>query len=77
MRHHLKTLPDAWSAVNDGSKRAELRWNDRNYQTHDILALCEWKPETGYTRRTLQVVVTHVFDCAAIGLPGWVLLSID
>lgn len=77
MTHRLKTLPAAWSAVNDGSKRAELRWNDRCYEFGDRLQLCEWSKEWGFTGRELPVVVTHIHDCKDIGLPGWVLLSIE
>ncbi|WP_368746902.1 DUF3850 domain-containing protein [Enterobacter cancerogenus] len=40
----MKIWPEYYSAVRAGQKRAELRWNDRDYQAGDNLDLCEWDP---------------------------------
>ncbi|HDC4490740.1 TPA: DUF3850 domain-containing protein [Enterobacter asburiae] len=74
--HNLKIWPKYFSAVRDGLKRAELRWNDREYQTGDILDLCEWDPnEESFTGDFISVTVTHVAELGQ-WMPGYVLLSI-
>lgn len=75
--HNLKIWPEYFAAVRGGLKRAELRWNDREYQAGDILDLCEWDPnEESFTGDFISVTVTHVADLGQ-WMPGYVLLSID
>lgn len=74
--HNLKIWPEYFSAVRDGLKRAELRWNDREYQAGDILDLCEWDPnEEAFTGDFISVTVTHVSELGQ-WMPGYVLLSV-
>jgi Protein of unknown function (DUF551). len=74
--HNLKIWPEYYAAVCAGDKRAELRWNDRDYQTGDILDLCEWDPnEEAFTGEFISVAVTHVAELGQ-WMPGYVLLSI-
>lgn len=74
--HNLKIWPEYFAAVRDGLKRAELRWNDREYQAGDILDLCEWDPnEEAFTGEYISVIVTHVAELGQ-WMPGYVLLSI-
>ncbi|MEE9647966.1 DUF3850 domain-containing protein [Enterobacter soli] len=74
--HNLKIWPEYYAAVCTGDKRAELRWNDRDYQTGDILDLCEWDPnEEVFTGEFTSVTVTHVAELGQ-GMLGYVLLSI-
>ncbi|MBN9874907.1 DUF3850 domain-containing protein [Enterobacter cloacae complex sp. IR53043] len=74
--HNLKIWPEYFAAVRDGLKRAELRWNDREYQAGDILDLCEWDPnEEAFTGDFISVTVTHVADLGQ-WMPGYVLLSV-
>lgn len=74
--HNLKIWPEYFAAVRDGLKRAELRWNDREYQAGDILDLCEWDPnEEAFTGDFISVIVTHVAELGQ-WMPGYVLLSI-
>lgn len=74
--HNLKIWPEYFAAVRDGLKRAELRWNDREYQAGDILDLCEWDPnEEAFTGDFISVTVTHVAELGQ-WMPGYVLLSI-
>lgn len=42
--HHLKTWPTYFNAVKNGSKKFEIRVNDRDYRTGDILVLEEFQP---------------------------------
>ncbi|HCL6947651.1 TPA: DUF3850 domain-containing protein [Enterobacter cloacae] len=73
--HNLKIWPEYYTAVCAGDKRAELRWNDRNYQAGDILDLCEWDPnEEAFTGEFTSVTVTHVAELGQ-WMPGYVLLS--
>ncbi|WP_439412866.1 DUF3850 domain-containing protein [Enterobacter ludwigii] len=73
--HNLKIWPEYFSAVRDGLKRAELRWNDREYQAGDTLDLCEWDPnEEAFTGDFISVTVTHVAELGQ-WMPGYVLLS--
>ncbi|WP_249540905.1 DUF3850 domain-containing protein [Escherichia coli] len=75
--HNLKIWPEYFAAVRGGLKRAELRWNDREYQAGDILDLCGWDPnEESFTGDFISVTVTHVADLGQ-WMPGYVLLSID
>jgi len=74
--HNLKIWPEYFAAVRDGIKRAELRWNDRDYQAGDTLDLCEWDPnEEAFTGEYISVTVTHVAELGQ-WMPGYVLLSI-
>lgn len=74
--HNLKIWPEYFAAVRDGLKRAELRWNDREYQAGDTLDLCEWdRNEEAFTGDFISVTVTHVAELGQ-WMPGYVLLSI-
>lgn len=83
----LKIDPGAFQAVVDGKKTFEIRYNDRDYKTGDILILCETK-YTGeemkkgkpleYTGRITTSIVTHALYGPAHGLAaGWAILSIN
>lgn len=75
--HNLKILPEHYSAVCAGVKRAELRKNDRDYRAGDTLDLCEWdKDDESFTGNYISVTVTHVADVSE-WMPGYVLLSIE
>ncbi|EGO6390918.1 DUF3850 domain-containing protein [Salmonella enterica] len=73
--HNLKIWPEHFAPVIAGTKRAELRKNDRNYQAGDSLLLSEWNPDTKrYAGRSIGAIVTHVTDIST-WLPGYVMLS--
>lgn len=71
--HILKTWPNAFDAVRDGSKRFEWRRDDRGYEVGDVLVLKRWDPVTRYATGPdypeLRVKVTYilrgVFDIPA------------
>jgi len=83
--HELKTDPEVFAAVLDGSKTHEIRFNDRDFKIGDTLLLRETRytgqemrgPEPRpleYTGRETTRVVSHVLE--GYGLkPGWVILS--
>lgn len=60
MEHELKIWPDFFDPVANGTKRFEMRMNDRNFQVGDKLLLREWNPIDEYTGRSVRVAVTHV-----------------
>jgi hypothetical protein len=59
--HHLKSWPEFFEPMLTGAKPFELRKNDRDFQTGDILLLCEFDPNTDrYTGREVKKRVTYV-----------------
>jgi hypothetical protein len=81
--HDLKCWPEYFEAVVDGSKRFEIRENDRGFEVGDFLRLREWNPtgdgDQRYTGREATVRVLYVFDGKGIpGLrDGYVIMSIE
>lgn len=77
MIHELKILPEHFSLVCTGVKKAELLKNYRDYKVGDTLHLKEYAPNRrGVTGEFINVRITHIEDVAA-WLPGFVLLSIE
>ena len=60
--HELKIWPEFFNAVLHGEKTFDVRYNDRAYQSGDIVELREWDPapDIQYTGRTLSRVITYV-----------------
>lgn len=63
--HHLKIAPEHLNSVLDGSKKAELRKNDRDFKAGDVLALLECVNDQ-YTGREWAAVVTHVLPADVV-----------
>ena len=59
----LKILPEYFEEVADGFKRAEVRYNDRDFKIGDIYSLCEWDGEK-FTGRSITIRITHVLHGA-------------
>lgn len=92
MKHQLKTWPQFFERIANGSKTFELRQNDRDFQAGEILELREWAPRPpgiaqlfnpgGYTGRTLFRKVGYTRQVGTIGvqipveLDGWVVMSL-
>lgn len=76
--HNLKTHPEPWRAVRDGTKTAEFRRDDRGFSVGDHLRLTYHDPDSpedlDYPR--IEVKVTHIQR--GFGIPeGYVMLSIQ
>lgn len=71
--HDLKIRPEFFAPVRQGVKTAEIRLNDRDYMTGDLLILNEFNGEQ-YTGKIVIRQVTHVADIREIK-SGYVLLS--
>jgi ASC-1-like (ASCH) protein len=82
MIHELKTHPEPFQAVLDGTKRFEFRVDDRmpRFKEGDTLRLREWAPmrEHRWTGRQVQVRVTYLLRGPEYGIPfGYVCMSIE
>ena len=61
--HELKSWPDYFEPLLDGSKPFEVRINDRHFKVGDILKLREYDDRKGsYTGRELRKKVTYVLE---------------
>lgn len=77
--HELKSWPDTFGAVLDGTKRHEVRKADRDYADGDTITLKEFipddtqeegKPTTGrYTGREWHGVIRYISVPGSFGLP--------
>jgi hypothetical protein len=73
--HYIKILPEYFKAVESGEKTFEVRFNDRNYQVHDILHLQEWA-DGEYTGKEMAVEVTCLLDSPQYCKEGYVIMAI-
>jgi len=68
--HHLKSWPDPFSQVLDGSKLHEVRSADRNFRSGEIVILKEWDPESKeFTGRSLRAEIGNITYPGFWGLP--------
>lgn len=76
--HELKTWPEYFAFIEDGSKTFEVRKDDRGYQLGDTLRLREWDPETqAYSGREAQREVTYLLRGPGMGVAaGYVVMGI-
>src|ERR1041385_4604932 len=59
--HHLKSWPQFFRPIRDGSRTHELRRNDRDYAVGDLLVLHEFDPEAQrYTGAECEVEVSSI-----------------
>ena len=59
--HELKCWPESFDLIRDGKKTFEIRVNDRNYRTEDILRLNRYMPKDKYyTGEQIVVEVTSI-----------------
>ena len=73
--HKLKIKSEHYINVINGTKTAEIRYNDRNYQVGDILILNEIDENGVFTGNNCAVIVTHVLDDNQYLQTGFVMLS--
>lgn len=59
--HELKILPQYFDAIATGSKNFEIRRNDRNFKTGDILLLREHNRKN-FTGCHIKAVITYILD---------------
>ena len=79
--HTLKTWPECYDAMKDGTKSFEYRKNDRDYEVGDALILMRYDPddadpETGMCKYVMEhgaltFVVTYIIKGdGTFGIPG-------
>lgn len=67
--HELKCWPEYFRAIKRGVKTFEIRRNDRDFKTGDILILEEWDPdEEEYTGDQITAFVKYAMHNDAVGL---------
>ncbi|MWN91346.1 DUF3850 domain-containing protein [Gilliamella sp. Pra-s65] len=74
--HELKIKSEHFMDVIKGIKKAEIRYNDRNYQVGDILKLHEIDEHSNRTGNQCGVIVSHILDDTEYLRDGYVMLSI-
>lgn len=75
IKHELKIEPNYLAHLMDGTKKAEIRYNDRDYQLGDILEFWFSAEEIGDSK-FVAFKVTHIHS--GLGLQdGYVVLSLD
>lgn len=76
--HALKTWPNYFKDVVNGSKTFEVRKNDRNFKVGDFLMLREYDPEDDtYTGEVLYQRVSYVLDDPRFVKDGYVILGLS
>lgn len=74
--HELKIKSEYFMDVVKNIKKAEIRYNDRNYQVGDLLILHEIDDHDNYNGNHCSVIVSHILDNAQYLRDGYVMLSI-
>jgi hypothetical protein len=70
MSHVLKCWPAPFAAIANGSKRHEVRVNDRYFAEGERVILREYNPTTGtYSGKELNAIIGHVSPGGSWGLP--------
>lgn len=73
--HKLKIWPSHYMDVSRGLKKAEVRFNDRDFKVGDLLSLEEFEPhEKRYTGQSMRTQITHILMSDALK-DGYVVLS--
>ena len=76
--HYLKILDIYFEGVTNGSKKFEVRFNDRNYSIGDLLVLKEIdSPNERYTGNVVCVQISSLLSCGEYVKEGFVILSIS
>lgn len=76
-RHGLKTWPEFYEKVEDGSKTFELRKNDRGFKVGDTLVLQEWDPiKKEFTGRQLERTVSYMLEGFEVIRASWCILAL-
>jgi hypothetical protein len=75
--HDLKTWPEYFQPIADGSKTFEVRRDDRGFKVGDFLLLREWSHDDGYSGRTRLRQVSYLpRDFPGLS-DGWVCMGLQ
>lgn len=73
--HELKINPEYFSAIKDGRKRFELRYDDRNFRVGDVLILKEWNGD--FTGKSLECDVKYILKNFDGLCDGYIIISLS
>jgi hypothetical protein len=82
MRFHVLKIDERWfNRLSDGSKTAEVRKHDRDYQIGDRLIFVrqDWGPQYPSTVRVIEGTVSHILPASVFPealQPGYSVLSL-
>lgn len=77
MIHELKTWPEYYTAVDNGTKTFEIRKNDRDYKVGDRLWLKEYDPDkNSFTGKGSFHIITYILDKQPFVPEGYVCMAI-
>lgn len=67
--HELKTWPEYFRHIWDGTKTFEVRKLDRDFQVGDSMRLLEWDPSSKeYTGRSVDTMITYILRGGNFGI---------
>lgn len=71
--HDLKTVQPYFNDVSSGSKKFEIRKNDRNFKVGDLVVLREWNHKRQYASGYyIIVVITYIIKDNQYCKPGYI-----
>ena len=78
-KHYLKTWPEFFEAIRKRKKRFEIRLNDRDYRTGDILIFQEFDPNKKEYTGSIDIaaLVTYTLDKKPFLPDGYIAMSIN
>ena len=79
MKHTVKCWTEFFDALENGSKTAEIRYNDRDYQKGDTLKIRAWHRLSGCfdsNKPSIYFEVTHILAGKPFLGDGYVMLSL-
>ena len=77
MIHKLKTWLEYFGQGEGGAKTFEIRFNDRDYQTGDILVLEEYDPVIPrYTGKSINAIVSYILSGQPFVPDGYICMAI-
>jgi len=79
MEHELKVWIDYYNDIENGSKKFELRYNDRDFKVGDKLRLREYDNiQNFYTDREVTKTVTYILSDTQFGLKeNWIVMGLE
>ena len=78
VQHQLKSWPEYYEAIADGSKSFDLRIDDRKYEVGDLVQFEEFRPATNnYTGMVTQRRITYILRDFAGLMPGYCIIAIE